>query len=63
MSVGDLTIGVPYLIIRMENRDTQYGLSVHCVLEGGEEGGLIEVYLPRLIKISDADIQEFNRGR
>jgi len=34
------------------------------VLEGGEDGGLIEVlYLPRSIKISDEDVQEFNRGR
>jgi len=62
MSIGDLSIGIPYPIIRMENRDTQYRLSVHCVLEGGEDGGLIEIYLPRSIKISDEDVQEFNRG-
>ncbi|XP_025191595.1 uncharacterized protein LOC112591877 [Melanaphis sacchari] len=62
MSVGDLTINFPYPIIRMENRDTQYGLTVHCVLECGEDGGLIEVYLPRSIKIGDDEVREFNRG-
>jgi len=45
LSVGDLIVGQLYPITRMENRDTQYGMIVHCVLEaGGEDGGLLEVY-------------------
>jgi len=32
------------------------------VLEGGDNGELMEVYLPRLIKISDEDILQFNHG-
>ncbi|CAI6352609.1 unnamed protein product [Macrosiphum euphorbiae] len=63
MSVGDLSIGQLYRIIRMENRETQYGLTVHCVLDGGDDGGIMEVYLPRSIKIRDEDILQFNQGR
>ncbi|CAI6346842.1 unnamed protein product [Macrosiphum euphorbiae] len=63
MSVGDLSIGQLYRIIRMENRETQYGITVHCVLEGaGDDGGIMEVYLPRSIKIKDEDIHQFNQG-
>ncbi|CAI6352608.1 unnamed protein product [Macrosiphum euphorbiae] len=61
MSVGDLSIGQLYPIIRMDNRETQYGLAVHCVLEGGDDGGFMEVCLPRSIKISDEDILQFNQ--
>ncbi|CAI6370731.1 unnamed protein product [Macrosiphum euphorbiae] len=53
MSVGDMSIGQLYRIIWMENRETQYGVTVHCVLEAGDDGGIMEVYLPRSIKIKD----------
>jgi len=46
LSVGDLIVGQLYLITRMENRDAQYGMAVHCMLEAGDEdGGLLKVYL------------------
>jgi len=61
VSVGDLTIDRLYPIIKMENRETQYGITVHCVLEGDDDGGLMEVFLPRSIKVSDEEVLKFNQ--
>ena len=63
MSVGDLLVNRPYPILKMENKDTQYGRAVLCTLSN-KGGGLIEVYLPRPIEVTDDEILEFNsRGR
>jgi len=52
MSVGDLIIGPVYPITEMMNQETQYGKTTNCILEDGESG-VIKVYLPRSITVSD----------
>ncbi|KAF0728780.1 Uncharacterized protein FWK35_00036078 [Aphis craccivora] len=52
MSVGDLTVGRTYPITKMCNQETQYGRTVRCTLDDSLDG-IIEVFLPRSIVISD----------
>lgn len=59
VSVGDLTIKKPYLILKMVNRDTQYGRAIIRILEG-DGGCRLETYLPKSIQLEDEEILEFN---
>lgn len=59
MSVGDLTVGLGYPIMRMCNQETQYGRSVKCTLDDGQDG-IIEVFLPRSIVVSDEEEALYN---
>jgi len=59
MSVGDLTVGLAYPITRMCNQETQYGRSVKCTLDDGQDG-IIEVFLPRSIVVSDEQEALYN---
>ncbi|KAF0770987.1 Uncharacterized protein FWK35_00001496 [Aphis craccivora] len=52
MSVGDLNVGRTYPITKMCNQETQYGRTARCTLDDGLDG-IIEVFLPRSIVVSD----------
>ncbi|XP_003247271.1 uncharacterized protein LOC100572349 [Acyrthosiphon pisum] len=60
-SIGDLTIGNRYPITKLCNQDTQYGRTVLCTLIDNNDGDkLINVYLPKSIKLNNDEILEFN---
>ncbi|CAI6354713.1 unnamed protein product [Macrosiphum euphorbiae] len=59
MSVGDLAVGRPYPITKMTNQETQYGRTVKCTIDDGEDG-VIEVFLPRTIAVSDEQEALYN---
>ncbi|CAI6358240.1 unnamed protein product [Macrosiphum euphorbiae] len=59
MSVGDLTVGRAYPITKMCNQETQYGRTAKCTLDDGQDG-IIEVFLPRSIVVSDEQDALYN---
>ncbi|KAE9542425.1 hypothetical protein AGLY_003286 [Aphis glycines] len=59
MSVGDLTVGRTYPITKMCYQETQYGRTVRCTLDDSLDG-IIEVFLPRSIVISDEQEALYN---
>lgn len=59
MSVGDLSVGRAYLITKMVNQETQYGRTVKCTIDEGDDG-IIEVFLPRTIVVSDDEVALYN---
>lgn len=61
MSVGGLLVGHSYPITKMFNQDTQYGRTAKCTLDDGV-GGIIEVFLPRSIIISEEEEELYNMG-
>jgi len=59
VSVGDLTIDRAYPILKMANRDTQYGKTIICTLDA-DEGAHLETYVPKSVQLEDEKILEFN---
>lgn len=59
MSVGDLTVGRAYPITRMSNQETQYGRTAKCTLDD-DQYGIIEVFLPRSIVVTDEEAALYN---
>ncbi|KAF0719469.1 Uncharacterized protein FWK35_00029246 [Aphis craccivora] len=59
ISIGDLTVDRAYPILKMVNKDTQYGRAIICTLEA-DEGTHLEAYLPKSVQLEDDEIFEFN---
>lgn len=59
-SVGDLQIGRQYRIDKISTLTTKYGPSILCVLDGGDEEGVIEAFLPKSINMTSSEAVEYN---
>jgi len=62
LSVGDLRKDVDYPIRSMKNVETKFGIAVSCILADSEGTGSINVFLPKAIRMDDADIESYNMG-
>ena len=60
MSVGDLTPNKKYCVERFSARTTQYGPAVLCLLKDRTDDGMIEVFLPKSISLSENEIEGYN---
>jgi len=62
LSVGELRKDVDYPIRSMKNVETKFGIAVSCILADPEGTGSINVFLPKAIRMDDADIETYNLG-
>jgi len=59
ISIGDLTVDRAYPILKMSNKDTQYGRPIIYILKA-DEGAHLETYLTKSVQLEDDEIFEFN---
>lgn len=60
MSVGDLTINKRYLVERFTRLETKFGGAILCALYDEETGGVIEVFLPKCVQLSEVEVDHYN---
>lgn len=60
MSVGDLPINKMFIVELFAPMETKFGPAIQATLYDDTTGGMIEVFLPKSVKLTQAEVDTYN---
>jgi len=60
LSIGELIKDLEYPVNTMSTVETKFGPAVQCVLQDPSDGGKINVFLPKTVRMTGEEIDQYN---